>query len=101
MSIQSATQFDIIRSYSKDKFYRLKQFHVIKHIYLLVTASSFSSSSRKQFLLKYANEFELISDLIYYIVTTGTNRQTFGQEYFNTIYFNNRTQRPLNKMVSL
>ena len=92
--LPQANQFDIIRSYSKDKFYRLKQLHLIKNIYLTLL-----TSRQNQFLLKYANEFEFISDICYYALTTGSNMQSIGQEYFNLIYFNKNTQRPLNKKV--
>ena len=95
-NLPQANQFDIIRSYSKDKFYRLKQLHLIKNIYLTLL-----TSRQNQFLLKYANEFEFISDICYYALTTGSNRQSIGQEYFNLIYFNKNTQRPLNKKVFL
>jgi hypothetical protein len=87
--IPEANQFDVIRSYSKDKFYRLKQTSLLK-----ICLEHFF---KKQLLLKLNSEIELVSDLFYYTTTTGLNKQTIGQEYFNLILFNNKTLKPLTK----
>ena len=91
-------QFDVIRSYSKDKFYRSKQTQFVK--------SFLENFIKKQNLLKYNNEIDLISDLFYYCATTLLNRQTIGQEYFNLIYFNQKKVNALSaydrtRLVSL
>lgn len=82
---QNPNNFDIIRSVSKDKFYLLKQFNLIKDL----TNQYFNTNN---FLIKNNNEIKLISDLLYYALTTLLNRQTLGQECFNLIFYNSKNR---------
>ena len=91
--MNKANQFDVIRSYSKDKYYRSKQLYLFKN-YL-------DFFFKKLFLTKYDNEIELASDLLYYSSTTLLNKQTIGQEYFNLIYLDNKTSSLLSKQLRI
>ena len=82
-----ANQCDVLRSYSKDKFYRLKQTHFV----MMFVEHVFS----QPFVVKCRCELELISDALYYSLTTGLNKQTIGQENFHLVLYNVSSARPL------
>jgi peroxin-10 len=84
-SFSEPTKFDIIRSNSKDKYYQLKQLNLIKSI-----LSTFPST--QLLLTKLHDELKLISDFIYYYLTTFFNRQTLGEECYYLVEFNRQTR---------
>lgn len=69
---QNPNKFDIIRCVSKDKYYRLLQFNQLK---LILNKFNY-------------NHVHLLSDSLYYLLTTLLNRQTLGEECYNLIFYN-------------
>lgn len=69
---QNPNKFDIIRSVSKDKYYRFLQYNRLKSI-----LNKFNS-----------DHVRLLSDGLYYVLTTLFNRQTLGEECYNLIFYN-------------
>lgn len=74
-------KFDIIRSDFKDKYYRSRQLGLIK--------SAFAS-------IPYINadQCRLISDCLYYSLTTLLSRQTLGEECYYLVEFGPRHTIP-------
>lgn len=80
---QNPNKFDIVRSISKDKYYRLLQYNHLKSI-----------------LNKFNHDqVRLLSDGLYYVLTTLFNRQTLGQECYNLVFYNYKTKK-LQKFAS-
>jgi peroxin-10 len=77
--MNKANQFDVIRSYQKDQYYLNKQNTAIRNIF-----NYFLNSTNRDF----NDEIDLITDLLYYSLTTFLNRQTIGQESYNLILYN-------------
>lgn len=73
---QNPNKFDIIRSVSKDKYYRLLQFNQLK---LILNKFNY-------------NHVHLLSDSLYYFLTTLLNRQTLGEECYNLIFYNHKSK---------
>lgn len=79
MKLNFPNHFTLIRSYQKDDYYRSKL-----RLQIRTLANSLLKPS---FCLKYTKELHLIADILYYLTTTLTNRQTIGQEYCNLILY--------------
>jgi peroxin-10 len=79
--------FDIISSHQKDEYYRSQQFNSINSLLKLFFKNNKINSSSIQLKLK------AISDIIYYSLTTGSNRQTLGQENYFLIHFDPKTKQ--------
>ena len=82
--MNAVSKFDIVKSVQKDKFYRIKAYN------LLETLLKQTFTNPNFIFLK--QDIKFISDLIYYSLTTLSNRQTIGQEYFNLILYKKETQ---------
>lgn len=77
--MNKANQFDVIRAYQKDQYYLNKQNTSIRNI-----LNYFLNSTNRDF----NDEIDLITDLLYYSMTTLLNQQTIGQESYNLILYN-------------
>lgn len=74
-------KFDIIRSFSKDKYYKSKQVTLI-------------NSLLANFPRINADQCRLISDCLYYSLTTLLNRQTLGEESYYLVEFGRNKNIP-------
>ncbi|KAJ3317865.1 peroxisome biogenesis factor 10 [Blyttiomyces sp. JEL0837] len=72
-SFPSASQPDIVRSYQKDAQYQ----RLLRDRVSAVSRSTFGTRTH----LKNEKEINLFTDLVYYVLTTLTGRQTLGEEY--------------------
>ena len=82
--MRSISKFDIVKSEQKDKFYRIQAYNILE-TFLKQTFTNPNFIFLKQ-------DIKFISDFIYYSLTTLSNRQTIGQEYFNLILYKEKTQ---------
>lgn len=80
--MNQANQFDIIRGEQRDEFYRLKL-----NQSFIESITTLFNNNHLSFRIKYNQQIQFASDLVYYLLTTLADRQTIGQEYCNIVLY--------------
>lgn len=88
-----AGQPDVVRSHQKDEYYANGMFDQVREL-----CQWFMGSRR---VLRLEAELKMMSDLVYYILTTLLNQPTLGEEYCDIVQVVGDPQRTPSFMVNI